>query len=258
MYTAVCKLGGAQSYVSIAKTPDNELVVIKAILKTNVKSWVRVPQFGRVPMEAAILLALTHENNDGEAPATLPLNPIEYSVHNICSKTNSLQSLHSASSEYNLDLGSRNLASNMQNSSSTSQQHSSVNLHYSTPNANLQKSLSDVQTGPELLYSTSNIQNPMPKIKKSNKKRFGVHANLIHLIDMYQDSFFFNLVLPYNFTSPSDTHQPRDLFALIESSPLEIPQINHIFKQIVSGISSLHETGIVHCDLKVHPRVNLG
>jgi serine/threonine protein kinase len=80
------------------------------------------------------------------------------------------------------------------------------------------------------------------------------HPNICPLLDFFEDSHFYYLVLPY--TTPqlqeSDAPPASDLFDLVESYPHGLPpgDIRTYLGQIADALGFLHSHGIVHRDIK--------
>ncbi|KAI8908071.1 kinase-like domain-containing protein [Gorgonomyces haynaldii] len=75
------------------------------------------------------------------------------------------------------------------------------------------------------------------------------HPNVCRLLTMFQDEFFFYILMPYEPT--------MDLFDYIETRDIPQEDIRTIFAQVVSGLQHLHKNGIVHRDIKAS-RVRIG
>lgn len=68
------------------------------------------------------------------------------------------------------------------------------------------------------------------------------HVNIIETLDIMHENGKFFEVMEYC---------PYDLFAIVMSGKMSRPEIFCVFKQILSGVSYLHEMGLAHRDLKL-------
>ncbi|KAK9452776.1 kinase-like domain-containing protein [Dipodascopsis uninucleata] len=68
------------------------------------------------------------------------------------------------------------------------------------------------------------------------------HPNIIETLDIMQENGKFYEVMEYC---------PYDLFAIVMSGQMSRPEIYCVFKQILSGVSYLHDMGLAHRDLKL-------
>ncbi|KAK9446683.1 kinase-like domain-containing protein [Limtongia smithiae] len=68
------------------------------------------------------------------------------------------------------------------------------------------------------------------------------HPNIIETLDIMHENGKFYEVMEYC---------PYDLFAIVMSGKMSRPEIFCVFKQILSGVTYLHEMGLAHRDLKL-------
>ena len=74
-------------------------------------------------------------------------------------------------------------------------------------------------------------------------KVVGTNPNVVKLLEFYEDSQYFYLVLEYV--------QGKDLFNFISQNKIEERHVQYLFKKILKGIRYLHEVlGILHRDIK--------
>ncbi|KAK2461880.1 hypothetical protein APHAL10511_006343 [Amanita phalloides] len=80
------------------------------------------------------------------------------------------------------------------------------------------------------------------------------HPNICPLLDFFEDSHFYYLVLPYTTpeTRSNEEAPASDLFDLVECYPHGLPpgDIRTYLGQIADALSFLHSRGIVHRDVK--------
>ena len=68
------------------------------------------------------------------------------------------------------------------------------------------------------------------------------HPNIIKLLDKFQESIFQYLILEY---------AGEDLHSILEKTPkLDMKTIQYIMKNILEGLSYIHENGYIHRDIK--------